>query len=63
MMNNVQWVILVALITIFSILDERTAIDRGDQILAAIKDHGSSCHPQRVIEQKQIKDTYVKWGG
>jgi len=31
---------------------------------AAIKDSGSSCHPQRVIEQsnKQIKDTYVKWG-
>ena len=49
---------LLIMVWILVVLGHLLDVERTDQILAAIKDSGCSTHPHKVIEQKQIKDTY-----
>ena len=64
-MNQIIGVIIIIFILCSSLTQILLRAETRDTIIAAIKDSGCSSHPHRVIEQsnKQIKDTYVKWGG
>ena len=47
---------LIGILLFFAIASYLNGI--GEEFTAAISDNGCSTHPHKVIEQKQIKDTY-----
>ena len=57
-MNFSYTMLLVILISVDAYLIVGDINKSEVKILAAVKDSGCSTHPHKVIEQKQIKDTY-----
>lgn len=60
-MSDLKYIVIIfGLIAIqcLTIGDHFMAKRYQAQTIAAIRDSGCSTHPRKVIEQKQIKDTY-----